>query len=477
MSRSTPARRFTRIVATLVVVLAAGMAAAGNHATDIEVCGWDFNGSGLCIPGFGKGTWTSIQDDRIKVRIRESGSTIKLDAEGEIDFNDEGTDIVGVERGGHFELEERKFGRRSHRIMIWRNDQGTLERRYYRGRKQQPLDDEGRAWFAATLPRVFRNTILAMPSRVRRLLTVGGAQAVLAEVEKVQSDYVARAYYSELLKQGSLSAEGVHQVIEHAGRHLDSDYELAELLLKPLDDGSPETLAIACAAATKSLDSDYERGRVLKSVVERDPLTRAAMQAVLAAAAGMGSDYEIAQLLVSVARRYPVDVESTPEFFAAVKTIGSSYEARRVLAQVVENGKRSPQTARAVLVSAAELQSDYERTELLRALARDEAWEMDGTATEAYVAAAADLGSDHERGRALTALLKRRGLDATAVCAVVAATASMSSDYDRAGILIDVAESHATNAEVRTALRRAAEDMSSDYERQRVLAALGRGER
>ena len=120
------------------------------------------------------------------------------------------------------------------------------------------------------------------------------------------------------------------------------------------------------------------------------------------------------------------------------------------------------------------LDSDYERAELLRALARDEDWDLSREAAQAYIAAAADLGSDYERGRAFTALLKRNQLDSATVQAVIESTASMSSDYERAGILIQAAERYSKDPEVRNALRQAAEDLDSDHERQRVLAALGR---
>jgi len=486
MHSSNVARRSRRLVswpvsAAVVFILGAGAARAETtSSSSVNLPGWDFECAGISIPGFGKGTWTSVDDEgRVRVRIRKSGSTIKMNSDGEITPNEDDTDIADVEPGGHFELEERRFGRAAHKILVFRTSGGTLERRYYVGRKQKPFDEEGRTWLAATLPVIYRNTTLAAPSRVRRLLARGGAAAVLAEVDKMSSDHVARAYYSELLKQGSMGPEGVQKVVEHAGHHLDSDYELAQLLVGVLDEehALSEELALACAEATRSLDSDYERGRVLKAVVDRNPASATMMKAVLRAAQAMNSDYETAQILVRVAKRFPVDAATTPEFFAVIQKMNSSYEARRALAQVVEHGKRSPETARAVLTGAAVLSSDYERTELLRALARDEGWELGRDAAEAYVAAVADLGSDYERGRALTALLKRRGLDAATVHAVVAATASMSSDYERAGILLHVVETHGNDAEVRTALREAAEEIDSDHERQRVLAALGRSGR
>jgi len=471
-------RSLGRMSAACGLVLIAGLARAETTSSScINLGEWELvDGSHISIPGLGHGTWTSVDDDgKVRVRIRKSGATIKMNSSGEITPNDDDTDITDVESGGHFELEERRFGRASHKIQVFRNSSGTLERRYWVGRKQKPFDEEGRTWLAATLPLIYRNTTVAVPARVRRLLTKGGATAVLAEVDQVTSDHVARAYYSELLKQSAMGPDGVQKLVEHAGTHLDSDYELAQLLVGAMEDGkATEGLAIACAKATGSLDSDYERGRVLKAVADRDPPSAAVMQEVLVAARGMESDYETAQLLVRVAKRFPVDAASTPEFFAVIETMESSYEARRVLSQVVENGKRSPETARAVLAGAMVLDSDYERAELLRALARDENWDLSREAAQAYIAAAADLGSDYERGRAFTALLKRNQLDSATVQAIIESTASMSSDYERAGILIQAAERYSKVPEVRNALRQAAEDMDSDHERQRVLAALGR---
>src|SRR6185437_8378712 len=104
-----------------------------------------------------------------------------------------------------------------------------------------------------------RNTGIAAPGRVARLLKSGGPSAVLAEISRVDGAYVKGLYYRELFKQASLTPAQYRDVLVQAGRGMrGSDYTLAELLIAiagklPNDDSSRD----AYFSAASGLSSSY----------------------------------------------------------------------------------------------------------------------------------------------------------------------------------------------------------------------------
>jgi hypothetical protein len=109
-----------------------------------------------------------------------------------------------------------------------------------------------------------------------------------------------------------------------------SDYELAELLIEiggsyPLDD----TLRPAFFAAAASLNSDYEHGRTLNSVL-RGQVPQPVALAVLESAKGISSDHEMSELLIAVMRHAKMDDALRAAIRSNAESIGSQYDRGRV---------------------------------------------------------------------------------------------------------------------------------------------------
>ena len=85
--------------------------------------------------------------------------------------------------------------------------------------------------------------------------------------------------------------------------------------------------------AVSSIESDYEKGRVLSALLKKDPGKETLLFA-LRSAASISSDYEKAQLLLKVARSNANDDAVRNAVVEAARTIGSEYERGRVLSAV-----------------------------------------------------------------------------------------------------------------------------------------------
>jgi hypothetical protein len=115
------------------------------------------------------------------------------------------------------------------------------------------------------------------------------------------------------------------------------------------------------------------------------------------------------------------------------------------------------------------MKSDYERSELLRAVAKQ--GPMSDRVTRAVIAVAQRMSSDYEKRRALSAGLESvRTNESRNALFNVAST--MTSSYELAELLIAAQQRSMVDSLSRTAYFRAVNRLTSDYEHRRTLSAL-----
>jgi hypothetical protein len=154
-----------------------------------------------------------------------------------------------------------------------------------------------------------------------------------------------------------------------------------------------------------------------------------------------------------------------------VALMDSDHTQRLYLNRLLDKTTLNSGAVRSVLLLAErELQSDYELTELLMAVARRH--DFTEESRTAFLQATSTLESDHEHRRALSAVLNKGGLSTADVAAVLASATRIDSDYEKAELLIGVAGKYAFDQRMRTAYLGAARNIDSSYEKRRVLTTL-----
>ena len=404
----------------LLATIAGGLALAALIAPAMaqDTSATPANASGLtdACTGSGHGTRNiSVQDattgnDREwKVSITTGGGcSLDLHSRGELTFARDLGDVERITPHGYLELTERD-GDLVRRFEAHPLADGTLERTWTVSGERRPFDADARRRLAAMLVALDRHTGFAAPIRVPALLRDGGVDAVLREITRMSGDYARRVYFVTLLDSARIGENDAARIMHQAGTEIDSDYELATLLITMGErDLVTARTAPAYVEATRSLQSDYEHRRALAAVLEHPTLAAPVAGAILRSASTIGSDYEMASLLVGMSRAHLIADSLREPFFAAVKHIGSDYEHRRVLTALLDSDSVSQAMIADVLASAAGIGSDYERATVLVTVANRFA--LDDRLRDAYVKAANAIGSDYERRRALTALLKRTSI-------------------------------------------------------------------
>jgi hypothetical protein len=149
-------------------------------------------------------------------------------------------------------------------------------------------------------------------------------------------------------------------------------------------------------------------------------------------------------------------------------SLQSDYARRRYLTLLVEADPLAEPTAIAVLQQAEKLSGDYDRAELILAVAGKARLETDAE-REAFLHACEGIKGDYEHARVLHALVDQPKLSPALSRAALASAALIRGDYEKASVLVALAERHAPDA--REYLK-AAWSLSGDYERSRALKAL-----
>lgn len=331
------------------------------------------------------------------VKIDGPGQRLEVEIAAPVAFTADEQSVASIGVGGAFSIEEEKAGvERSLEIV---QAASGLEYRYAIDGTAKPFDADGKAWLATNLLRLYRDVAFDVDAREARIFARGGAQAVLAEVALIKSDYVKRAYLERVAVRNGLTAADRTSVFT-AVKAMNSDYEKAEVFIAMAKAPMTSDVLAAWSDAVGSVGSDYEARRAITAMLEAGPSNAAQAKSVLSLATKISSDYERRQLLESVLKSGGAEV-SGAEFVAVAETLSSDYERRQALMALLASRDLDQVTSLALLDAASRIGSDYESKELLVAVAQKMPTSTE--TLEAYRKAAREL-STFERGQAEEAL-------------------------------------------------------------------------
>lgn len=390
-------------------------------------------------PALAAGGWLeNIFDDKgdnYSYRASDNGESLAVNLRGKVGFNATETDVVSLGAGARLQITETRDG--VTRAILFHGVDGKIVREYRVDGDETTLDAAGRTWLAAALPRILRETGIDAEARGKRFLARGGADALLAEIALINSDYAARRYLQVLFANTALDDAQLKRALALAG----------------------------------DIGSDFEMRHALQAAFDSQKLTPAHQAQVLAATEDIGSDFELAELLGHFAQTQPVQGVALPAWQRALATIGSDFEHRRVLESLIANGKDTPGAARIALESAADIGSDFELRQVLESAAP--ATRADTETLAAWLRAAGGIGSDFEHREALVALIEAGPVDAPLATGVLVSLGDIGSDFEARQVLESLAE-HMPNDPALIERYRAAARGLGDFERGQAEKALDR---
>lgn len=158
-----------------------------------------------------------------------------------------------------------------------------------------------------------------------------------AALGSVGSSYERGRVLQALTERTDNSSETLSAMLTSVGESR-SDYETAQFLVKFLKHPMDATQRVPFFRAVDSLDSSYERGRVLKAVVAQPQLATETILAVLNSVKGMTSGYEMSQVLQQLAAKHPITGAARDAYIDATEKLGD-YEQGRALSALVKSDR------------------------------------------------------------------------------------------------------------------------------------------
>jgi beta-lactamase regulating signal transducer with metallopeptidase domain len=428
--------------------------------------------SRICARGLDQSS-TNINDNgtrrRWTVRLSGPGCTVDLRTEGQVDFNDDFTDVRRVSADGFFRLDVTDGGTRRQLDIEPRG--GDVSRTWRVNGAERPYDAEARAWFAAFLIDLDRRTAVGVDIRLPHLLKQGGTDAVLAETALMTSDHPRGRYYAKLIATSRLSPAEMTRLLSQAASLTKSDHYADELIGHAAKAGAAEeTVRTALFSLIDKMESDHYRANSIGAVMGAGRPNAQDMTALMNIVPRIKSDHYKGEVLSRILRG-DLDPALRDALAKIGATIESDHYAAEFLKQLAGTGPMTAPGRQAFVEAAATIESDHYAVEVIGALATRQASSRETTA--AALKLVPRIQSDHYRSEALRHLLGTRDLVESDLVAIVAAAGGIRSDHYKSESLRGVLRHGAVTERVRRDVLAAAESMSSHY-RDEVNRAAGR---
>ncbi len=195
----------------------------------------------------------------------------------------------------------------------------------------------------STISSDFELASVLKTAAARYRLDAVSAPAYAEATASIESDFELHHALREALRQAGLGDSQAVLLVRAAvpgpgGRGISSDFEQASLLVEV-----PASLLNGISGvyfeAVNSLQSDFERRRVLTSVASRPDVRPDVLTSAVEAAGRMRSDFERAQFFVALASSPRLDAQSRQAAVAAAQAIGSDFERGRALSALLPSGE------------------------------------------------------------------------------------------------------------------------------------------
>jgi len=399
----------------------------------------------------------------------EGGRSLELTVRGEVEFNDDYTEVRRCANGGSLEIRERRGGVRR-RLEIEAGPGGGLSVSYSVDGQSRPYDAEAKAWFARVLDEAVTESGLNAGPRAQKILKERGAGGLLDEISRFKSDHVKGLYFQELFRSGTVDARIATRALGIVARGMSSDHYKAQVMAGLLEQSlHDEAVRVAYLETSGTIRSDHYRAQTLSAGLKSGALSKEALLLALKGVGGISSDHYKTQVLLKVAESNLEDRAIRSAYVEAAATIGSDHYRAQAFSTILKRGDISKETQQAALRAASGISSDHYKAQVLMDVAESS---LDDASRSAFAETAATIGSDHYRAQALSALLSKGSASKESLLVALKATAGMSSDHYKAQTLLKLARDRSGDETVRAALIEAARTIRSDHERGRVLSAI-----
>jgi beta-lactamase regulating signal transducer with metallopeptidase domain len=408
--------------------------------------------------------WDS--DSHVQITTRNGWTSLSITVDGTVEFTDDDADVKSLSPNGRFRVEDGGLlSKRAYEVKA--DSAGNLTRSYSVGWSTKPMDDEGRAWLARTLPQVIRDSGIGAGTRVARILRQGGPQAVLTEIDRIHSDGSKRIYIEQLFSQAKLQSSELKEATRLI-RGISSDGDKANVIITVDANYFTPDLRSYLFDTAGSISSDGDKRRVLSDIIKKDGGNSETLASAARAARHISSDGDKAEVLIELAGPYRPDGGTDMAYFDTANSISSDGDHARVLSKMLASHGDDHNTLTRTLLSARRISSDGDKARVLKESVA--AYSEDASVRKAFFDATNSISSDGDHQQVLVSLAQKQGIGPDTMGSIANSAQRISSAGDKARVLIELAGANVEPA--REAFFAAADSINSDGDRSRVLMVV-----
>jgi beta-lactamase regulating signal transducer with metallopeptidase domain len=386
---------------------------AGSGSAAVQVAGAYAYGIGaghaLCGPSDGEVHHRSHHTDDASTHLETEYGNCRTTVaiEGDLEFSDDFRRIVRIPSDSHIRFAVERPGERR-RLEGRSGEGGQSEYRWWVDGDERPFGADAETWFHDALLDLFRQSGYRAKERAAAILRTGGVDAVLAEVDAMESRYAKSLYLRLTLETGRVTLQEVRRIFREGAVGLGSEHAIVELLVRAASTYhfDPETHEEFLRAAT-GIESGQARGRVYRSLLQQPDLRPTHTAAVLGGVREIGSDHERSALLIELAERGLPSAVLQRAYLTAASSIGSDQAKAESLRALMGTDGVGEVEQVELLRAARGIAGDHLVSELLvEFIGR---YPVEGAVRRAFLDTLDTVGSDDAHEGVATALREREG--------------------------------------------------------------------
>lgn len=431
--------------------------------------------------------------------INNGKDRIEVQSSGEIIFNDDETAIESISSHGYV-----RFEKNGQKLLAGYKRNGEFKYELYdNGQRLNPDSPEGKKFIAEMINSMIASGFGAK-EHIKRIVKKGGIKAVIAEIDKIDSDFAKSIYIEYLISCDSITPNQVLVITQKIRKQIESDFEKSKLLQKYTAAQIKDSLtSIAYFEATKtigsdfekanvlktivkqsisdkqasqivdiskSIESDFERANVLKEIIHQDKLRETNMNAFLNSTELIKSDFEKANVLKELIHQNKIESKDLVQFLNSTNTINSDFEKANVLKEIMHQNKLEEANLGQFLYSAGSINSDFEKKNILEELIDKQIFQ--GENFKNLLISVHQIKTEFDRTNLIKKIARKEIKTNDEWIRLIDETALLTADYEKCNTLVEIAGKMPKNEEVKASYMKAAKTINAENEFGRAVKAI-----
>ncbi len=387
---------------------------------------------------------------------------------GDIKVADDDKSILSITPGGFLEIEKKTFGN-SRKLNVYPIADGKIVYEYKEGFGKVDFEPNGRKWMEEILPEVIRSTGIDVEGRVHRIYSKGGINAIINEINSIENDYTASAYYRVLISTENLTESEYKLSVIALSKTVSSDYEKANVLSQVSQFYITSVpLSEAFLTSVSVISSDFEKSRVLKGM-DMALLSEEQQSFYLNSVNTINSDFEKSNVIELLLSKMELSDNNLLQAIEVTSEIDSDYEKSGCLMTLLTKCTNDNQFIE-IFKKTTLMTTEFDKSNVLKKAS--EIIKPSSESLDSYFEAINSMSSDFDCSAVLKSVVKNVPKDETLYIKIFDATAGLNSDFEKSAILTLAAAKMPKTEKVKEEYIKAANTISSTYELGLAMKAI-----